>query len=279
MKRYFNLLLLAGAFVAFQIGCGEDDGNNNTPPEDGGNGNDTSTDTGTEPPPNNLILSDEAGVIQPNIWGINGVWGPYDDGAGSTATGTPTATGGMCITGHAAQVIGEEYSTYWGAGSGFSLCYDDTGTEKTIGTCPTVMTNIIGFRATITANTFPAGELRVLMAEKYMDLSGNALVTDENVTKLILDENGNPTVDTTGAAPKDRKENTYVLVDEAATTAGTPQEFLFSASKVQYAGNPDDPALALDPNRVRALQFQVSTLTTAEYDFDFCLENLEAITQ
>jgi len=273
MKRYFNLLLLAGAFAALQIGCGEDDGNNNTPPEDGGNGNDTSSggDTDTGPPLVEQLQWDATtGQIVPNIWGINGIWSTYDDGKGSTVTGVVSDTGGYCMSGTVLGIGSPADYSIWGAGAIFSLCYDDAGAEKTISTCPTDMTNILGFRATITATAFPTKELRVQMAEKWVDASGTPYVIDPATKEPQLDDTGNPILDTSGAAATNRDENTFVL---AVDNGGLPQDFLFSAASVQY----DDSKPPLDPNRIRGLQFQVAT-DTDPITYNFCIENLIAIT-
>jgi hypothetical protein len=73
----------------------------------------------------------------------------YGDNGGSCITLTNPTPGQLCVEGTAAQVVGGDYTTYWGAGLGFNFADNSAGTD---------LSAYDGFSYTIT--TPPAG-LRV----------------------------------------------------------------------------------------------------------------------
>ena len=272
MKAMTKLLLIAGLIASVQIGCGDDDDNdrqNSTDPTNTDNNDGTDSDTnvgstddtdtsggdtgtGSSIPECTTCLKADAttGLVDgtTNSWGINGAWFTYSDvtsGGNSTITGSVSANGGYCAQGDAAEVIDSEYGTYWGAGIGLNLCQvaegGDADTTYNIGTCPTDLSSIIGFRMILTGDIGP-NEFRVTFAE-------------------------------TG-----RDESTYIPAN--ASDIGTSVDYLFADSTITYLSTfPDDTHPVIDVANVQALQLQVSTAVGAASPYNFCVENIEPITQ
>ncbi len=265
MKCLAKLVLSAGLVACFQVGCGDDEETDEKKPENKDSASEEekssdeekstdsdeekSTDSDTEVEGEEFLKADADGNIGENKWGISGTWFSYsdaNDGGDSTITASVSATGGYCAVGEASQIQNGEdgnpaYSTYWGAGIGFNLCYDDTieGTDDdkalTIADCTAGdVSKIIGFKLTVTGS-LPTTELRVTMTEKG------------------------------------RNESTFIN----AKVLDVHETYLFEKATVLY----DATADPIDVSKVKALQFQVSTATSGATPFDFCIENIEPITE
>jgi hypothetical protein len=179
------------------------------------------------------------------------IWGAWYTFGGQDSVFTPPegdavmASGGqICFSGTVAEVLGGDYSTYYGADIGFDLCgmpgdmgncadwmpaeYCDWGpeTKHTVSECG-ISLNTISFDIT---GTLPSTELRINFKE-------------------------------TG-----REESTYLVV--AATGA-----FSGSVSDANVGYDSGAPALNLD--MVESIHFQVASREGGTVEFDFCISNLQ----
>jgi len=205
-------------------------------------------------PGTGLALTPVAGWVAggTNEAGIQGSFYPLSDATGTPAgatTITPappadfsTSTGStICISGSASQVVGTPpaYSQYWGGGVGFDL--GDAGGDLPFQ--PWNRGNVVGFRYTLTGTAIPA-TLRFIVT--FQDGTGA--------------NTGNP------------------FCKPIVTTSGAPVTTMLNDGSVLQAcweagGAPLSPTALL-----RSLQWQVSTVETAATPFNFCIENLTAIT-
>ncbi|HKO89602.1 MAG TPA: hypothetical protein VJU61_00525 [Polyangiaceae bacterium] len=187
-----------------------------------------------------------------NEAGIQGSFYPLSDATGTPAgatTITPappgdfsTATGSsICVSGTASQVIGTPpaYGQYWGGGVGFDLA--DPGNMGPVQAW--TRGSVTGFRYTLTGTAIPAS-LRFIVT--FQD--GAGANTGDPYCRPITATSGTPVTETLA--------NGSII--QACWQAG---------------GAPLPPTAAL-----RSLQWQVSTNEMAATPFNFCIENLTAIT-
>ncbi len=134
----FALLLAAWA----AIGCSEGHGELTPAPEErarddagvgagagqGGAGGDQPSIPAEVP-----LAVDANGEHESNEFGLQGSWSS-DAGPGSTIT-LSYADGTVCASGQTAQVVDDDYSTYWGAEATLTLCEGDDGQPRPISDC------------------------------------------------------------------------------------------------------------------------------------------------
>ncbi len=247
MNFFVKLLLTAGLVMVF-AGCGEEDAD----PTGSDGGDDTSADGGTGDtgtgnggditPCTNCVAADANGWIDgtTNPWGIQGSWFTYSDADTAAAGLTPSD-----ITAHVSPTGG----------------YCASGTAKAADPPNwTVWGAGVGFNLCIdnddvehTVESCPT-DLNSIIGIR-VTITGT--IGDFRVTM----------------AEADRDEGVYITADEADN--GTPVDYLFENATVEY--RPSDPPL--DKSLLRAIQFQVSSSQSADTPFDFCIDNVEMITQ
>lgn len=134
----------------------------------------------------------------------------------------------------------DSWGSHWGAGMGINFCQSESNADKvTIGDCPADLTNLKGFRLTVTGELPP--ELRIQFED---DFEGD----DEKVG-----------------------DNGYIV----AETLDEPVDYLFEDAAVFYLSEDNRPEL--DPMRFTSVQFQIAShLAMIEY-FDFCITDIEVI--
>jgi len=204
---------------------------------------------GAIPTGTGLALTPSAGFIvgSSNEVGIQGYFYTFNDNAeGGNTTIQPedfaASTGStICATGVGAQVVnGADGAPAYGTywGGGIGLNLSDAGGGAMPG--PWARGKVVGFSFNVTGTGVPpAGQFRF----KATFFEGAAVNTDYCVNA------------TTGA-------NTIMLS---------------SVVNECYQGGAGAPALAATA-QLQALQWQVATVTTATTPFNFCIENLRAIT-
>jgi hypothetical protein len=283
-----RLLILAtlGASGALGVvGCGKDNlAQENDNPTDanggtgagGSGGTGTGTGTGgtvvdTTPLPGVRLMPNEEGFMKTgdNELGIQGAWytvgcaGAVIEPAEGTRFDNP---GKMCFKGTAPKVTDEDgdgsldYSTIWGAGMGFDLCAqsdeeagdagvtDDAGkivpTKYPLSACPynpDLVTKLIGVAVRF-SGFVNAAELRIQFNE------------GDNVA------------------------NSYYKVTPDEVAAGTVMNVEFEDPLVKTYYNPKLKPGDTDANNVLAIQFMIPTNDSGPVDWDFCVEDIAAIT-
>jgi|GEM_PF-6041072 len=283
-----RLLILAtlGAGGALGVfGCGKDnpgqEGNNPTDANGGtGAGGTGGTGTGagtggtvidTTPLPGVNLMPNEEGFMKTgdNELGIQGAWYSF----GCTGAVIEPAEGSrfdnpgkMCFKGTAPMVTDQDgdgaldYSTIWGAGIGFDLCAqsdeeagdagvtNDAGsiipTKYPLSACPynpDLVTKLIGVAVRF-SGVVNAVELRIQFNE------------GDNVA------------------------NSYYRVSPDDVAAGTKLFVEFEDPLVKTHYNPKLKPGDTDANNILAIQFMVPTNESAPVDWDFCVEDIAAIT-
>lgn len=281
-ERFFILATL-GALAA--AGCGDQKAQNG--PGTGGTGaggtsqqgGEGGTGTGgaggagtggtaidTTPLPGVSLMPNSEGFMKTgdNALGIQGAW--YSFGcAGATLEPAEGArydnSGRMCFKGTAPMVTDADgdgsldYSTIWGAGIGFDLCAQseeeaaDAGADAKpakypLSACPynaDLATKLLGVAVRF-SGVVNAAELRVQFNE------------GDNVA------------------------NSYYKVAPADVAAGTKLKVEFEDPLVKTYYNPKLKPGDTDANNVLAIQFMIPTNNTAPVDWDFCVEDIVAIT-
>lgn len=146
----------------------------------------------------------------------------------------------VCASGVASQVIGTAYGQYWGGGVAFNLA-DPGGGAAGTQTQPWTRNTVTGFSFNLTGPTVPPGGQ---MRFKVTTFEAGAVNNNGYCTEAA-------------AGPNTIQFGT--LVNEC------------------WDGGAGAPALGAATQLV-ALQWQVATVTDASTPFDFCIENLTAIT-
>jgi hypothetical protein len=147
----------------------------------------------------------------------------------------------ICASGTASQVVGEDYTTYWGGGIGFDLA--DPGNMMPIQ--PFSRGRVVGFRYTLSGTNIPPS-LRFQVA--FFEGAGRNA--------------GTYCAPAGGAGP-------VTMMLGGATSTIVASCWLGAAATTKI---PDTAPLA-------SIQWQVPTVTTATTPFNFCIENLTAIVQ
>jgi hypothetical protein len=242
------LLLSAGLIAGFQIGCGDDEDDTRQQSTDPGGDSDTDTDT------NN-----------------NGT----DTGTDTGATQLPACD--TCLKASADGYI-ETTTNSWGIqGSWFTF---DDGTSMIEGSVSA--NGGYCLKGTVKEADPPAwsiwgagGGFTLCAIDETTEyiISECPLGTVSSVTGFRLTLTGNLGANGVRVTMTElgRDESAYI----ETTVVDQSVEYLFANASVAY----DADAPAIDPTKVRALQFQVASMEGADIDFDFCIENIEPITQ
>lgn len=203
-----------------------------------------------------------------NELGIQGAWytfgcaGAVIEPAEGTRFDNP---GKMCFKGTAPMVTDEDgdgaldYSTIWGAGMGFDLCAQseeeaaDAGVSTDAGLIP----------AKYPLSTCPYNpDLATKLIGVAVRFSGVV-----NATELRIQFNEGDSV-----------ANSYYKVAPADVAAGTVMKVEFEDPLVKTHYNPKLKPGDTDANNLLAIQFMVPTNTSDPVDWDFCVEDIAAIT-
>jgi hypothetical protein len=293
LPRWCFILAALGAIGALgAAGCGKDNqaqgGSGTGGTSTGGGGGSGGTggaggtgDTGgtgsggtvvdTTPLPGVRLMPNSEGFMKTgdNELGIQGAWYTF----GCTGATIEPAEGSrfdnpgkMCFKGTAPKVTDADgdgsldYSTIWGAGMGFDLCAqseeeagdagfsDDAGTivptKYPLNACPynpDLVTKLLGVAVRF-SGVVNAAELRIQFNEG------------------------------------DKVANSYYKVAPADVAAGTKLKVEFEDPLVKTWYNPKLKPGETDANNVLAIQFMVPTNDSTPVDWDFCVEDIAAIT-
>lgn len=287
LKSFLYTTVLMTVVAVFPAACGDDEpeGEGGTDPcADGSCDSETESETATDtaeadtldpiryeddqygnpdaecdPQPEEIALTaeitdDGAWVAQcENRFGLQGAWFSYtdnDDGGNSEITMdySEAEDGRICASGIGGLVWYEDFGKYWGAGFGVDICTMGTEEERIEGTLEDCTlyddrTKIIGFRITVDGDEIPSGpdgadpQFRVQFSEVG------------------------------------RTESTYIVVDGPGTA-----DYLFEDALVHYAvdrGDTDVPPI--DSDKIKALQFQISTVEEVDTPFHVCVSDIKPI--
>lgn len=223
----------------------------------------------TTPLPGVNLMPNEEGFMKTdkNELGIQGAW--YSFGCADAVIEPKEGArydnpGKMCFKGSAPMVTDKDgdgsldYSTIWGAGIGFDLCAQsaeeagdagvgDGGAEPAkypLSACPynpDLVNKMIGVGVRF-SGTVNATELRVQFNEG------------------------------------DSVANSYYKVTPAQVASGARLKVEFKDPLVKTHYNTKLKPGGADPNNILAIQFQVPTNNTAAVDWDFCVEEITALT-
>jgi hypothetical protein len=241
--------------------------------QQGGAGGQGGTGTGTggtvvdtTPLPGVSLMPNAEGFMKTgdNELGIQGAW--YSFGcAGATLEPAEGArfdnTGKMCFKGTAPMVTdadgdGElDYSTIWGAGIGFDLCAqsEEEAADAGAGVEPT--------KYPLSACPYNA-DLATKLIGVAVRFSGTV-----NATELRVQFNEGDSV-----------ANSYYKVAPGDVAAGTKLKVEFEDPLVKTHYNPKLKPGDADANNILAIQFMIPTNSAATVDWDFCVEDIVAIT-
>lgn len=276
-RRLSILATLCASGALAVVGCGKDNpaGTGTGGAGTGGTGG-TGTETGTggtvvdtTPLPGVNLMPNEEGFMKTgdNELGIQGAWytfgcaGAVIEPAEGTRFDNP---GKMCFKGTAPMVTDEDgdgsldYSTIWGAGMGFDTCAEsdeeaadagvtDAGivpTKYPLSACPynpDLVTELIGVAVRF-SGFVNAAELRIQFNE------------GDNVA------------------------NSYYKVTPDEVAAGTVMNVEFEDPLVKTYYNPKLKPGDTDANNILAIQFMIPTNDSAPVEWDFCVEDIAAIT-
>ena len=178
------------------------------------------------------------------------IWGAWYTFGGQDSVFTPPegdavmASGGqICFSGTVAEVLGGDYSTYYGADIGFDLC----GMPGDMSACEQWMPS--EYCAFSPESKHTISECGIVVSEVSFNLTGNI----PGDLRLVFAEQG-------------RAENPYVSFREDDGC------FVATAAEASVAHDPTAPPL--DLSRVESIHFQVATNTLEPVDFDFCLSEI-----
>jgi hypothetical protein len=201
-----------------------------------------------DPQPTNMnLIADAEGWVGQcqNRFGLQGVWFSYTDqdnqGGGESTIAldlTNAGTGKVCASGVAGQVKHGFFSTYWGAGIAVNLC--ESGGDNSV-------VSVLGGCALFDSRTTIIG-FRITFETEQMP---------DSQLRIQFSENG-------------RQESTYIPIVASGTA-----DYLFEDAAVFYSTDTDVPPI--HPTEIEALQFQVSTIETADVPFNFCVSDITPI--
>jgi hypothetical protein len=237
-------------------------------------GSSTSAGTGgtvvdTTPLPGVNLMPNEEGFMKTakNELGIQGAW--YAFGCADAVIEPKEGSrydnpGKMCFKGTAPMVTDKDgdgaldYSTIWGAGIGFDLCAQsaeeagDAGVGDAGATPAKYPMSACPYNADLVTKMIGVG----------VRFSGTV-----NATELRVQFNEGDSV-----------ANSYYRVTpaEVSSRAGIKVEFKDPLVKTHY--NTKLKPGGADPNNILAVQFQIPTNTTTAVDWDFCVEEITALT-
>jgi hypothetical protein len=202
-----------------------------------------------------------------NELGIQGAW--YSFGcAGAVIEPKEGAqydnSGKMCFKGTAPMVTDQDgdgsldYSTIWGAGIGFDLCAQSA---EEAGDASVGDGGAQPMKYPLSACPYNA-DLVTKMIGVGVRFSGTV-----NATELRVQFNEGDSV-----------ANSYYRVTPAQVASGAGLKVEFKDPLVQTHYNTKLKPGGADPNNILAVQFQVPTNSTAAVDWDFCVEEITALT-
>lgn len=245
----------------------------------GAGGTSTSAGTGgtvvdTTPLPGVNIMPNEEGFMKTdkNELGIQGAW--YSFGCADAVIEPKEGSrydnpGKMCFKGTAPMVTDKDgdgaldYSTIWGAGIGFDLCAQsaEEAGDAGVGDADAGDAGVTPAKYPLSACPYNAN-LVTKMIGVGVRFSGTV-----NATELRVQFNEGDSV-----------ANSYYKVtpDQVSSRAALKVEFKDPLVKTHY--NPKLKPGDADPNNILAIQFQVPTNTGAAVDWDFCVEEITALT-
>jgi hypothetical protein len=260
-------------------GAGGTGGSSTSAGGTGAGGTSTSTGTGgtvvdTTPLPGVNLMPNEEGFMKTdkNELGIQGAW--YSFGcAGAEIQPKEGAqysnSGKMCFKGTAPMVTDKDgdgspdYSTIWGAGIGFDLCAQsaEEAGDAGVGDADAGDAGVQPAKYPLSACPYNT-DLVNKMIGVGVRFSGTV-----NATELRVQFNEGDSV-----------ANSYYRVTPAqvASGAGIKVEFKDPLVKTHY--NTKLKPGGADPNNILAVQFQIPTGTSAAVDWDFCVEEITALT-
>ena len=179
------------------------------------------------------------------------IWGPWYTFGGLDSVFTPAEgdpvmaiNGQICFSGTVAQVIGGDYSTYYGADIGFDLC----GMPADMSTCDQWMPPEFCSWAPESKHTVT--ECGIALNVISFDISGTLPSTE---LRINFKETG-------------RDESTYLVVVGTGPFSG-----MVADATVAY----DASAPPLNVANVEAIHFQVASMEAGPVPFDFCISNLQ----
>jgi len=284
-SKRLSILATLGAIGALAVvGCGEDNtagtgtGGTGAGGTDTGGTGGTGTDPGTggtivdtTPLPGVSLMPNEEGFMKTgdNELGIQGAW--YSFGCAGAVIEPEEGSrfdnpGKMCFKGTAPKVTDEDgdgapdYSTIWGAGIGFDLCAEsdeeagDAGVTNDAGV-------IIPTKYPLSACPYNA-DLATKLIGVAVRFSGVV-----NAVELRIQFNEG-----------DNVANSYYKVAPADVAAGTKLFVEFEDPLVKTHYNPKLKPGDTDANNILAIQFMVPTNDGDPVDWDFCVEDIAAIT-
>ena len=223
----------------------------------------------TTPLPGVNLMPNAEGFMKSseNDLGIQGAW--YSFGCtGATLEPAEGARfdnpGKMCFKGTAPKVIDQDgdgsldYSTIWGAGIGFDLCAES---EEEAADAGVIDAGILTTKYPLSACPYNA-DLATKLIGVAVRLSGVV-----NAVELRVQFNEG-----------DNVANSYYRVAPADVAAGTVMKVEFEDPLVKTHYNPKLKPGGADPNNILAIQFMIPTNDSDPVDWDFCVEDIAAIT-
>ncbi len=178
------------------------------------------------------------------------IWGAWYTFGGQDSVFTPpegeavsAVDGQICVSGTVAQVIGGDYSTYYGAVIGFDLC----GMPGDMSTCSDWMPPEFCDWAPESKHTIT--ECGINLNTISFDITGTLPSTELRVQ--FKEQN--------------REENTYLIVAGTGTFVGNVDD-----AEVTY----DSSAPALNKGIVEAIHIQIASQESGTVEYDFCISNL-----
>ena len=291
LSKQLLVLVTFGAIGALgAVACGKDDAApQNIKPTDashgtggaggtGGVGGTGGTGTGTGTGGTAVDTSPLAGIsLMPNAegfmkadkneLGIQGAW--YSFGcAGAIIEPKEGARfdnpGRMCFKGTAPMVTDKDgdgtldYSTIWGAGIGFDLCAQS---EEEAADAGATDAGVVATKYPLSACPYNA-DLATKLIVIAVRLSGVV-----NAAELRVQFNEG-----------DNVANSYYRVTPAQVAAGGAMKIEFEDPLVKTHYNPKLKPGDADANNILAIQFMIPTNNSAPVDWDFCVEDIAAIT-
>ncbi len=223
----------------------------------------------TTPLPGVNLMPNAEGFMKTgeNELGIQGAW--YSFGcAGATFEPAEGARfdnpGKMCFKGTAPKVTDQDgdgaldYSTIWGAGIGFDLCAES---EEEAADAGVTDAGIVPIKYPLSTCPYNA-DLATKLIGVAVRFSGVV-----NAVELRIQFNEG-----------DNVANSYYKVAPADVAAGTVMKVEFEDPLVKTYYNPKLKPGDTDANNILAIQFMIPTDSTAPVDWDFCVEDIAAIT-
>ena len=268
-RALFILATLGTIVVPGVVGCGTDNPAPEPTDANGGTGGTGGTVVDTTPLPGVNLMPNAEGFMKTdeNALGIQGAW--YSFGCAGSILEPPEGArfdnpGKMCFKGTAPMVTDEDgdgtldYSTIWGAGIGFDLCAES---DEEAAAADSTDAGVLPTKYPLSACPYNA-DLATKMIGVVVRFSGVV-----NAAELRIQFNEG-----------DNVANSYYRVTPAEVTAGSVVSVEFEDPLVKTHYNPKLKPGDTNANNILAIQFMVPTNDSAPIDWDFCVEDIAAIT-